>query len=181
MKKLLSLVLVVLFACTALVACGESETAPAELNADTIIGTWKYEVDAKEILGADIDAKFSGTVEYKKDGTCVVSMNVEDMIKGLDMDAIAAMSGVDKDTLEASMEMLGMSLNDYKDVILESAEKSLEAMGDMKDGVLTKNLYYKLEGNKIYESEDEEFQSDEAQEFTYKNGKIILEEMTLSK
>ncbi|MBP3300103.1 MAG: hypothetical protein J6M34_01200 [Clostridia bacterium] len=177
MKKLLSLTLVVLFALTALVACGDS--SPAELNADTILGVWTYEANAKELLGMDV--AMEGSMEFKDDGTVIVSMNVEKMIKSLDLEAIAEMSGISVDEMETAMEAMGMTLDDLKETALQGAYESVKQMGTVKDGKVSMTQYYKLEGEKIYMSEDKDFDEDEASTFTYKNGELTVDGITLKK
>ena len=177
MKKLLSLTLVVLFALTALVACGES--APAELSADTILGVWTFDSNAKELLGMDV--AMEGSMDFKDDGTVIVSMNVKKMIESLDLKALAEMMGVSADQLESVMDAQGMTLDDLKEAALQGAYESLEQTGTVKDGKVSMTRYYKLEGEKIYMSEDKDFAEEEASAFTYKNGELTVDGITLKK
>lgn len=195
MKKILSmiLVLVMVFAC---VGCtGESADDNKELNQKTLKGTWEVSINMQEILGAvdgtgmfgDLDAEYMKefqtdavlTAYLVLDGeeTLVTMVNADDFIdaaKRLINDLfdflkdgaiydMMAEEGVDEETFNEMLSESGMTVNDY-----------IDAMKEMFNGMLTKDVLlsggdnevkgdylvmntatYKLDGNKIYLSEDQ--------------------------
>ena len=178
MKKLLSLVLVVLFACTALVACGETA-----ISEEDLLGVWTFKENVKDILGMDLTLE--GSFEYKADGKGSMSFEEEglkaalkELYKDMDVEELAEMSGVSVSEIETMMNSMGMTLDAFKEFIVETGAS---ALGSEKDGFIVIPIYYELDGTTLHMGLDKEISDDMGGTYTYENGEIHLSDMTLKK
>ncbi|MCQ2354394.1 MAG: hypothetical protein MJ102_04720 [Clostridia bacterium] len=196
MKKIYKIMALVLVAVMLLsvCACGKEATKESKKSNDSIVGTWKSELDAtKEIFG-EFSSEFGDftyddgimvtvCIEFNKDGTCTRFIDEKDTMKSLEKFIDALVDYVVDQAYEAaeaeghSKEELDEEIqNRYNCTLEEYAKNSFTEMLDLED--LSNGhdeCFYKIEDGEILFSYDEDdFDDASAWDFTLKGDKLTI-------
>lgn len=207
MKKLLALILAFMLTLSCLVACGESskdtdtegtssvsesdktpddseqedDGASDELNASNIQGLWRCEMDAGALFQADVDLKLEGTYNFLGKSVDII-IDVEKLVDSIDLETFAKISGTSVEEMEKSMEEEGLTMDDVRDMIMDTVEDALSEIGVVNSaGKICASMKYKLEDGEIYLTEDDTFDAEAGVAYSYEDGVLTLGALSLTR